>query len=80
VATIQNIATGQKSGIAKVIVKNNGVWHTNLATSPNTLLGAWVLEMESQNLMVATNPLLGLDASIKVWIVLINIKDYGRQT
>jgi len=39
VVAIQNIMAGQKSFIAKIIVKNNGVWHTNLAT-PNTLLGA----------------------------------------
>jgi hypothetical protein len=38
VVAIQNIVVGWKSCIAKVVVENNGVWHTNLIT-PNTLLG-----------------------------------------
>jgi hypothetical protein len=77
IVAIQNITTSRKLGIAKVIVENNGVWHTNLA-APNTLLGAWVLEVESNNLMVVTNPLLGLDMSIEVWTVLVNMKDCGK--
>jgi len=36
--------------------------------APNTLLGAWVLEMEPNNLVVVIDPLLRLDASIEVWI------------
>jgi hypothetical protein len=36
---------GRKSSITKVVVENNGVWHTNLV-APNTLLGIWVLEVE----------------------------------
>jgi hypothetical protein len=47
---------------------------------PNTLLGAWILEEESNNLMVVTNPFLGLDVSIEVWIMLVNMKDYGWWT
>jgi hypothetical protein len=39
VVAIQNTVAGQKSNIAKVITENNGVLHTNLATS-NTLLNA----------------------------------------
>jgi hypothetical protein len=79
VVTIKNITVGWKLSITKVIVENNGVWHANL-TAPNTLLGVWFLEVELDNLVVLIHPLLGLDASIKAWIVLVNMKDYGRQT
>jgi hypothetical protein len=58
-------------------VENNDVWHTNLA-APNTLLGAWVPKMELDNLVVVIDPLLGLDVSIKVWIMLVNRKDCGK--
>jgi hypothetical protein len=78
VVAIRNIITGQKLGIAKVLVKNNDIWHTNLAT-PNTLLSDWVLEVELNNLVVITNSLLGLDASIEVQTVSLNMKNYSRQ-
>jgi len=78
VVAIQNIVVGQKSFIAKIIIKNNGVWHTNLAT-PNMLLGAWVPKVEPDNLMVITNPLVGmLDVSIEVQILSVNMKDCGK--
>jgi hypothetical protein len=59
VVAIRNIVASQKSFIAKIITKNNGVWHTNLAT-PNMLLGAWVPKVELDNLMVIINPLVGV--------------------
>jgi hypothetical protein len=62
VATIQNIATSWKLGIAKVVAKNNGVWDTNLV-APNTLLGMCVLEVELDNLVVVIDPLV-IDAKI----------------
>jgi hypothetical protein len=79
VVAIQNTIAGWKLGIAKVIVKNNGVWHTNLVV-PITLLGVKVPKMELDNLVVIIDPLLGLDASIEVQTMSINTKDYGRQT
>ncbi len=78
VVAIRNIVVGQKSFIAKIIIKNNGVWHTNLAT-PNMLLGAWVPKVEPDNLMVIINPLVGmLDVSIEVQILSVNMKDCGK--
>lgn len=79
VVAIWNIVASQKSFIAKIITKNNGVWHTNLAT-PNMLLGAWVPKVEQDNLMVITNPLVGLDVSIEVQILSVNMKDCGKWT
>ncbi len=78
-ATIRNTTIDQKLNITKVVMENDGVWHTNL-TTPNILLGAWIIEVELENLMVITDPLLGLDVSIEMRIVSINTKDYDIWT
>jgi hypothetical protein len=47
--------------------------------APNTLLGVEVPQVEPKNLVVIIDTLLGLDASIEVQIVLVNMKTMANK-